>query len=130
LAFYAYRDMDTCDWQPFLKAAMERCPVSIEASKDKTIREAYQWLVEMSSESIYDGNRLAQPDEVVNYTAGDGAEKAITLANILCAREPEKTVQVILSTNKATLIDGAVNYEFNSAKQFDKKFNLSKTSQK
>jgi hypothetical protein len=30
LAFYASRDMETCDWTPFIKAAVERNPVSLE----------------------------------------------------------------------------------------------------
>ncbi len=31
LAFYAYRDLNRTEPQPFLKAALERCPVSIAA---------------------------------------------------------------------------------------------------
>ncbi|MHC4639473.1 MAG: hypothetical protein ACYTBV_18550, partial [Planctomycetota bacterium] len=72
LAFYAYRDMTWCDWQPFIKATLERNPVSIEMTKSMSIDEVYNWLEKMNNNSIYDENRLAQPDEVANYKTGDG----------------------------------------------------------
>jgi hypothetical protein len=124
LAFYAYRDMDSCDWRPFLKAAMERCPVSIEACKEKSDQQVYAWLHSMSNESIYDGNRLAQPDEVVNYTTGDGVEKALTLANILCARNPGKTIELDIAGQDAILADSDKQYRFISTKNFQKKLQL------
>ncbi len=34
LAFYAYRDLNRTEVEPFLKAAMERCPVSIAGAAD------------------------------------------------------------------------------------------------
>jgi hypothetical protein len=126
LAFYAYRDMDACDWRPFLKAAMERCPVSIEACKDKSIEQVYVWLNEMSNESIYDGNRLAQPDEVVNFTTGDGVEKAITLANILCARTPGKTVRINIAGPQVVLSDEGKAYSFASSKNIRQEFHLNR----
>jgi hypothetical protein len=129
LAFYAYRDMDLCDWRPFLKAAMERCPVSIEACKEKSDEQVYAWLCSMSNESIYDGNRLAQPDEVVNYTTGDGVEKAIALANILCARTPEKTVRINIAGPQVVLSDDGKEYSFVSSKNFRRKLKLSGTIQ-
>ena len=33
LAFYAYRDMESCDWDPFVKAALERNPISIRMTE-------------------------------------------------------------------------------------------------
>lgn len=129
LAFYAYRDMDSCDWHPFLKAAMERCPVSIEACKDLSSDQVYARLNEMSNESIYDGNRLAQPDEVVNYTAGDGVEKAITMANVLCSRDPHLTVLIVLNGSNVTLSANGKDYTFTSGKAFNKTLHLSHTSQ-
>lgn len=83
LAFYTGRYMDLCDWQPFLKAAFERNPVSIEKFKGRTPFEVYTELSSWPDESIYDGNRLALPDEVVNFKRGDGMEKVITFINIL-----------------------------------------------
>ncbi|MCX6249717.1 MAG: hypothetical protein NTX61_03095 [Bacteroidetes bacterium] len=86
LAFYAGRFMDSCDWEPFLKAAFERNPVSISYFHDRELETVYCELKEWPNESIYEENRLALPDEVVNFGRGDGIEKAITLVNILKSR--------------------------------------------
>ena len=82
LAFYAGRFMDSCDWQPFMKAAFERNPVSVEYFREMEVEKMFTLLNEWPDESIYDGNRMALPDEVVNYRCGDGLEKAVTLVNI------------------------------------------------
>jgi DNA-binding protein len=82
--------MEFCDWQPFFKAAFERNPVSVELFRQKEIAEIYNELIAWPDESIYDGNRLALPDEVVNFKRGDGIEKAITLVNILKNRHIQK----------------------------------------
>jgi hypothetical protein len=119
LAFYAYRDMETCDWQPFIKAAIERNPVSIEAAGDKSIEQVYDWLGHMPDDSIYDGKRLAQPDEVINYNTGDGVEKAITLANIIHERKGERAIEIVIDDKKVLLrADG--EYLFTSSKGFVK----------
>ena len=89
LAFYSGRYMDVCDWKPFCKAAFERNPVSIDQFRDMDLQNVYKQLQSWPNESIYDGNRLALPDEVVNYQRGDGIEKAITLVNIAKARHME-----------------------------------------
>jgi hypothetical protein len=94
LAFYAFRDMETCDWEPFVKAAVERSPVSLAATKSLSLAEVYGWLGRMPGDSIYDGNRLAQPDELANYGTGDGLEKAFLLANVLRRREPERALRL------------------------------------
>ncbi|MHC4112917.1 MAG: hypothetical protein ACYSUY_17720, partial [Planctomycetota bacterium] len=39
LAFYAYRDMETCDWAPFIKAAVERNPVSLKMADSMSTNE-------------------------------------------------------------------------------------------
>ncbi len=89
LAFTALRDMSRAPWKPFLKAAFERNPVSIIATKALSHQEIYDRLRTFSPDSIYDGPvRLAQPDEVWNYRHGDGLEKAICLMNILRNRSP------------------------------------------
>ncbi len=129
LAFYAYRDMDTCDWEPFLKAAMQRCPVSVNACKGMTAEQVYQWLAAMSNESIYEGNRLAQPDEVANYMTGDGIEKAITMANILCAENPELTVNLTIDNKEAILSAESKKYFFVSSKNFQKNLKLGRSMQ-
>ena len=82
LAFYAARDMTRCDWAPYLKACLERNPACIEATKNRSDDELFQCLETMDTDSIYDGPRLAQPDEVWNFKTGDGLEKAILLSNV------------------------------------------------
>jgi len=115
LAFYAYRDMETCDWMPFIKAAVERNPVSIEATQDMSFDEVYEWLERMDDTSIYEGKRLAQPDEVVNYQTGDGLEKAFLLANIIKQRGLEQPLRLTVDSNEAVL-EGKKRYRFASSK--------------
>jgi hypothetical protein len=91
LAFYAGRQMDTCDWKPFLKAAFERNPVSMDYFSEMELDKVYQTLSGWPDESIYEGNGLAMPDEVVNYQRGEGIEKAITFANIAKSRHLDIT---------------------------------------
>ncbi|OHB55306.1 MAG: hypothetical protein A2173_08700 [Planctomycetes bacterium RBG_13_44_8b] len=119
LAFYAYRDMESCDWEPFVKSAIERSPVSIEMTKNKSIEQVYQWLKDMPNESIYDNRRVSQPDEVANYGRGDGIEKAFTLANILHNRKPEREITIKI-TGGSVVIDAGGKFEFESEKAFEK----------
>lgn len=86
LAFYAGRYMDRCEWKPFIKAVFERNPVAPEYFGDSTPEKVYRELLSWENESIYSENRLALPDEVVNYKRGDGLEKALTLIHILRSR--------------------------------------------
>jgi hypothetical protein len=107
LAFYALRDMSRCDWTPFLKAALERNPVCIEGTNGLSDEELFQTLEKMDSESIYDGTRLAQPDEVWNFRTGDGIEKAILLSNVWKKRNPNSILDLSVHPDRAELtIDG------------------------
>ena len=115
LAFYAFRDMDTCDWQPFVKAAVERNPVSLEASSSMSVEQAYAWLRGLDDASIYNANRLAQPDEVANYATGDGLEKAFALANVMRHRDPDKPVTLIAEGGRA-VVRGSQEFAFDSNK--------------
>ncbi len=119
LAFYAYRDMTRCDWRPFIKAAMERNPVSVEAHAEDSIEQVYSQLASLPNESIYEGPRLAQPDEVANYRTGDGIEKALTLANIIRHRRPQSDIEIIADKNSVT-IKADKQYTFNSSKDLSK----------
>ncbi len=103
LAFYSYRDMESCNWVPFIKAAVQRNPVSIQMVKAMSIKEIYAWLEQMKDDSIYDGRRLAQPDEVANYKTGDGLEKAFLLANVIRERNPEQNIEIIADNNLVIL---------------------------
>lgn len=120
LAFYAYRDMTRCDWRPFVKAAIERSPVSAEKTAQMTAEQIHSWLSGMPSASIYDGPRLAQPDEVANYNTGDGIEKAFLLASVLSRRGEQKQFTLAIAPDKATLTaaDGKT-WQYSSTKELN-----------
>jgi hypothetical protein len=119
LSQYAYRRMDGLSWTPFVKAAIERNPVSVEGLKGKTMDEAYESLLLMDEQSIYSENRLAQPDEVWNFRRGDGAEKVFVLANHACIVSPD-SITVHISPGQAMLKAGDKTYAFPSTKQLDR----------
>ncbi len=89
LAFYAYRDLSATDWVPFTQAALERNPVCVEATKGWELSRILETLEALPNESIYDGTRVAQPDEVWNFGRGDGLERAFCLAAILKNRDSD-----------------------------------------
>jgi hypothetical protein len=94
LAFAAFRDLSRSPWKPFCKAALERNPVIVGATKELSIDECYKRLEAMPTESIYpEPFRMAQPDEVWNFGRGDGLEKAIAMANLARAREPDTRIR-------------------------------------
>ncbi|MCX7009571.1 MAG: hypothetical protein NTY53_20400 [Kiritimatiellaeota bacterium] len=103
LAFYAFRDLASCDAAPFLKAALERSPVSIKSTEQLGDDELVQLLEILPNESIYDGARFAQPDEVWNYRRGDGLERALLLANIWRARHPQDALALASDGAQVTL---------------------------
>ncbi|MBN2269430.1 MAG: hypothetical protein JXN61_02385 [Sedimentisphaerales bacterium] len=123
LAFYAYRDVQTCDWTPFITAALERNPVSIEMTGSMSIDQVHKWLESMGDDSIYDGSRLAQPDEVANYKTGDGIEKAFLLANVIRHRHPDQSIEISIDNADITLLaDGP--HCFKSQKNLTKKVGM------
>lgn len=128
LAFYTYRDMQSCDWAPFIKAAVERNPVSIRMADSMSVDEVYGWLEQMKNISIYDGKRLAQPDEVANYKTGDGLEKAFLLANIIRRRNPEQDIKITVDGNDVVLKQQN-RYRFVSAKELKKQINITPESE-
>ncbi|MDE6494062.1 MAG: hypothetical protein K2L50_05765 [Bacteroidales bacterium] len=83
LSLYAWRDMENTDWEPFVKAAVERNPVAIKETEALNMDEIFSRISGFENKSIYEGARLAQPDEVWNFQRGDGLEKAFLLWNIL-----------------------------------------------
>ena len=105
LAFYAYRDMTRCDWRPFVKAAIERSPVSAEKTESMTAEQIHSWLTGLPGASIYDGTRLAQPDEAANYHTGDGGKRGAFEV------EAESISHVLLRANgMQSSADGASRY--------------------
>ena len=106
LAFYAYRDLGSTDWAPFLKAALERNPVSVQGVENMSDQAVVEHIAAMPNESIYDGKRAAQPDEVWNFERGDGFERALCLANILKNRHPDTALTLLVEPEQVQL-DGA-----------------------
>ena len=96
LAFYAYRDLAQIDWTPFFKAALERSPVAFHGAEGLDDDALVRHLSDLPNESIYDGTRIAQPDEVWNFGRGDGFERAVCLASVWKARHPNTPVTLRL----------------------------------
>jgi hypothetical protein len=117
LAFYSYRKIDSIEqWYPFLMAAWQRNPVSLQGLENKTLEERYYILNEMNNQSIYEEhNRLAQPDEVWNFGTGDGLEKIILLANTLINNDSCDHFTISIKNNKATLIVNKTSFTFNTS---------------
>jgi hypothetical protein len=125
LSLYAFRQMDRISWKPFIKAALERNPVCLEGLKDKTPDAAYQLIAGMPGDSIYDGTRLAQPDEVWNFGRGDGVEKALMFANHLHHTIRPETMKLLVEKTTAVLEVNGIKYPFVSVKGLEKQMNLS-----
>ncbi len=119
LAFYASRDLSQTSWQPFLKAALERNPVIVEATRDLSDGELIEVLEGMTKESIYDGTRVAQPDEVWNFQRGDGLERAIALADVWINRYPEMPVELACKGDEVNLKLGEQVVRFESRKKLE-----------
>ena len=124
LALYVYRDMDKIDWRPFIKAAIERNPVSFGDLNEKTNYEVYSILKELPRESIYDGNRLAMPDEVWNFRRGDGIEKAFLLADLLLHNDKSTTISIEIDHSKVLLTTGQHEFHFTSHKKLRKSIQI------
>ncbi len=116
LAFYAFRDLARTNPRPFLKAAIERSPVCLDASRTLDLPMLLACLREMPDESIYDSSRAAQPDELWNAHRGDGFEKALTLAAILHARSPDSPFTLTTTPDSATLSFDGKTHAFPSRK--------------
>jgi len=117
MAFYAYRDLSRTEPGPFLAAAVQRNPVSAAAAPGLDAAAVADRLRSMPDESIYDEPaRLAQPDEVWNYERGDGAEKALTLANVLRRNRRDVDMKISVSPDTAALHVDGDTYGFASGK--------------
>jgi hypothetical protein len=77
----------------------------------------------MKNTSIYEGKRIAQPDEVANFSAGDGLEKAFLLANVMRRRKPEQDIKIAVDNNEVVL-EGQGKYRFVSDKEFKNLINI------
>jgi hypothetical protein len=124
LALYVYRQMDLIDWSPFIKAAVERNPVSFTDLNEKTNYEVYSLLKELPVESIYDGNRLALPDEVWNFRRGDGIEKAFLLADFILHKEKSAIIKIDIQQKDVSLSSGGHKFHFISNKNLTKSIEI------
>lgn len=88
-------------------------------TEQMSLQQAYQWLEQLPNDSIYDGSRLAQPDEVANYKVGDGLEKAFLLANVIRHRMPEQQITMSVDKSRVTL-KAQQEYNFSSQKGLEK----------
>ncbi len=125
LSVYVYRLMDKADWLPFVKAAIERNPVCFTDLAGKTAREVHEILMQIPDESIYDGNRLALPDEVWNFKRGDGIEKALLLADFIMNKDNSSFISIEIENSNVNLCHEGNNYNFHSGKSFRKHISIS-----
>jgi hypothetical protein len=124
LAFYASRNLAVTDWKPFLKAAFERNPVVVDETKELSDDALIALFDGMTNESIYDGTRVAQPDEVWNFQRGDGLERAIALANAWKVRHPDAAIELAVGGGVATLLLGEKECRFVTGKELEKQITL------
>jgi hypothetical protein len=125
LTLYVYRQMDMIDWLPFIKAAIERNPVCFNDLRKDSTPEVYTILNSLSNESIYDGQRLALPDEVWNFRCGDGIEKALLLADLIINRDNKAEVTIEINNDKVVVNHNNQVFNFRSEKSFTKTIKVS-----
>lgn len=116
LAFQAYRDMHLSHWRPFLKAALERNPVSALALEEVELADAAERLRSMNDISIYGGQRMAQPDEVWNFQRGDGLEKALCLINVARRRYPHDPFRLQADNHSVCVSVRGSDYRFDASR--------------
>lgn len=124
LALYTYRQMDTIDWHPFIKAAIERNPVCFDGLEGKSLAEVNSFLTSLPDESIYDGCRLAMPDEVWNFMRGDGIEKALLLADLIIHGDNSGSISIAIDGERVTLSTGGEDFRFFSSKNLSKSIQI------
>ncbi len=120
LTLYVFRQMDMTDWLPFIKAAIERNPVCFDDLNGKDIKEVSVILEKLPDESIYEGQRLALPDEVWNFCRGDGIEKAFLLADFIIKKQPRAELSITIDNRNVVLNHDGNDYRFTSSKNFRK----------
>jgi hypothetical protein len=130
LTLYVYRQMDKIDWLPFIKASFERNPVCFLDLNGKSVPEVYNIIENLDNKSIYDGNRLALPDEVWNYKRGDGIEKAILLADFILKKEATFPVTIKIDHSNVSVEYLSFKYYFKSMKSLRKTIEVSENNYK
>ncbi|MCE5347402.1 MAG: hypothetical protein LLG13_14105 [Bacteroidales bacterium] len=124
LSLYTFRQMDKINWLPFVKAALERNPVCFNDLKGKTIPEVYNILINIPDTSIYDGKRLALPDEVWNFRCGDGIEKSLLLADYILQKDSASSVSIEIEYKTVRLTFYGNDFLFTSHKELRKSIHI------
>jgi hypothetical protein len=120
LTLYVHRQMDKIDWLPYIKASFERNPVCFTDFNEKTVNEVFKIIESLENHSIYDGNRLALPDEVWNYRRGDGIEKAILLTDFILWKSGSASVKISIDQKDVFVEFNEIKFHFKSAKTLKK----------
>ena len=128
LTLYAFRQMDQLDWLPFIKASMERNPVCLVDINGKDIKSVYETVLNLPNESIYDGKRLALPDEVWNFGRGDGIEKAFLMAVYIKMKESPEQILIEVHGKDVIVSCNDHDYHFISGKGLHKRIEINGTS--
>ncbi len=117
LAFYAWRDLSRTEVEPFLAAAIDRSPVSLDGAGEMDSAALFDHLNSLLPESTYDEpGRLAQPDEVWNFGRGDGIEKAITMATVLRGNGVTGEMTLSIGSGEVVLGVGGEQWSFPTSK--------------
>jgi hypothetical protein len=111
--------MDHIDWEPYLKASCERNNISFKEVYNLDLPEIFSKLELFENISIYDGLRLATPDEVWNFNRGDGIERAILFASVISNRKPENRIQIEIIYPEVLLKTEGITYNFITKKRFE-----------
>jgi len=75
-------------------------------------------------ESIYEGNRLALPDEVWNFRRGDGIEKAFLLADFLLHKDNSAHIKIEIDNKDVLLSSNGHKFHFISNKHLKKSIEI------
>ena len=125
LTLYVLRQMDIISWLPFVKAAIERNPVCFTDLNGKSVMDVFKILKNLPDESIYDGQRLALPDEVWNFKRGDGIEKALLLADFIVQKDISSIVLIEIAGQNVKLRFKDEDFLFTSSKLLTKSILIS-----
>ncbi|MDG5816108.1 hypothetical protein QA601_13525 [Chitinispirillales bacterium ANBcel5] len=117
LAFSAFRDLTLSPWKPFLKAALQRNPVSTESLNQYDIDQMYTKLSSLPNYSIYqEPTRLAQPDEVWNFSTGDGLERSLCFMNAVKSKYSDSEVEIQIDGKHVLVRCDGKNFLFPTTK--------------
>lgn len=125
LALYVYRMMDLIDWEPFIKASIERNNVSYDSLSGLDCDLLHSRIDQLPNISVYDTIRVALPDEVWNFGRGDGVEKAMLMASVINNDHPGSEIVIDISGESVKLDYSGKSYSFISSKNLYRHIEIS-----